>query len=97
MSRTQSKSAMSPLFPTLAALKQAVGSARSAALEEARETVGGRGFFRNNGAEFCAADAEGHKVSEDGVHPWDGTRRSFEEDIRTASTDPPPDEGNLAG
>jgi hypothetical protein len=70
------------MFPDLASLTRAVRSARSAALAEAKETVGRRGFFRSSEAEFCAADAGGNKVSEGGVHFWDGTRRSFEADIR---------------
>ncbi len=76
------KRPLSSIFPNLAALTQAVRTARNAALEEARETVGGKGFFRSSGAEFCAVDAGGDKVSEGGVHPWDGTRRSFERDIK---------------
>lgn len=79
--RTRGKP-LSPLFGDLAALQQAVRAARSAALDEAKETVGGRGFFRSSGAEFCAADAAGNKLSEGGVYPWDGTRRAFEADIQ---------------
>lgn len=82
MSNAGAKRPLSSLFPNLAALTQAVRTARNAALEEARETVGGMGFFRSSGAEFCAVDAGGDKVSEGGVHPWDGTRRSFERDIK---------------
>jgi len=70
------------VFPDLASLTLAVRTARSVALAEAKETVRGRGFFRSSGAEFCAADSGGHKLSEGGVHFWDGTRRSFEGDIK---------------
>jgi hypothetical protein len=82
MSSRNAKEKLPGLFGDLASLKEAVRSARSAALAEAKETVGRRGFFRSSGAEFCAADSGGNKLSEGGVHFWDGTRRSFEADVR---------------
>ncbi len=82
MSKARERVRLSGVFPDLATLTQAVRTARSAALAEAKETVRGRGFFRSSGAEFCAADAGGNKLSEGGVHFWDGTRRSFEADIK---------------